>query len=85
MSDPRAKGSKGCNLISDHSVDHFLIDQLVVWAIKCQFVVINVDCFCPKPKITSSNVLFCPQPKYIQFTVTEEHRNQKLFTFERLH
>ena len=30
------------------------------------------------------NVLFCPQLKDIQFTVTEEERNQKLFTFKKL-
>ena len=40
-------------------------------------------CF-PKPKRTSSNVLFCPQPKNIQFTVREEERNQKMFTFKKL-
>ena len=38
----------------------------------------NVDqCFL-KPKTTSSNVVFCPQPKENQFTVIEEERNQKL-------
>ena len=41
------------------------------------------QCF-PKPKMTSSNVLFCPQLKDIQFTVTEESRNQKIFTFKKL-
>ncbi len=38
----------------------------------------------PKLKVTSSNVLFCPQHKDIQFTVTEDERNQKMFTFEKL-
>ena len=35
----------------------------------------------------SSNVLFCPQSKDNQFTVIEEERNQKIFTFSimRLH
>ena len=38
----------------------------------------------PKPKTTSSNVFFLgPQPKDIQFTVTEE-RNQKILTFKKL-
>ena len=41
------------------------------------------QCF-PKPETTSSNVLFCPQPKDIQFTVIEEERNQKIFTFKKL-
>ena len=31
-----------------------------------------------------SNVLFCPQPKDIQFTVIEEERDQKIFTFKKL-
>ena len=34
--------------------------------------------------MTSSNVLFCPQPKDIQFTVKEDKRNQKIFTFKKL-
>ena len=38
----------------------------------------------PKPTMMSSNVLFCPQPKYLQFTVIEEERNQKIFTFKKL-
>ncbi len=44
----------------------------------------NVDHCFAKPKVTSSNILFCPQPKYIQFTVMEDKRNQKIFTFEKL-
>ena len=32
----------------------------------------------------SSNVLFCPQPKDIQFTVIEEERKQTLFTLRKL-
>ena len=44
----------------------------------------NVDqCFL-NLKITSSNVLFCPQPKDIQSIVIEEERNQKIFTFKKL-
>ena len=31
-----------------------------------------------------SNVLFCPQYKDVHFTVTEEERNQKRFTFKKL-
>lgn len=27
---------------------------------------------------------FVHSQKYIQFTVTEEHRNQKIFTFQKL-
>ena len=30
------------------------------------------------------NVLFCPQAKDIQFTVTEQEGNQKIFTFKKL-
>ena len=44
----------------------------------------NVDQCFPKPHISSSNVLFSPQPKDIQFTVTEEERNQKMFTLKKL-
>ena len=44
----------------------------------------NVDPCFPKPRTTSSNVLFCYQPKDNQFTVTEEERNQKIFTFKKL-
>ena len=37
---------------------------------------------------TQDNVLRClvlsPQPKDIQFTVTEEERNQQIFTFKKL-
>ena len=44
----------------------------------------NVDQCFPNPKMMSSNLLFCPQPKDVQFTVTEEERNQKIFTFKKL-
>ncbi len=37
-----------------------------------QKTVKNVDHCFPKPEVTSSNVLFGPQPKEIQFTVREE-------------
>ena len=41
-------------------------------------------CF-QKTKMTSSNVLFCPQAtKDIQFTVVVVERNQKIFTFKKL-
>ena len=43
----------------------------------------HVDQCFPKPETTSSNVLFCPQPKENQFTVIEE-RNQKIFTYKKL-
>lgn len=33
-----------------------------------------------KFKMTTSNVLFCPQAKDIQLTVIEEWRKQKIFT-----
>ena len=38
----------------------------------------------PKPKTTSTNVLFCPQHKDFQFTVTEEERNQEIFTCDTM-
>ena len=66
------KEAKKLTDISAASNDYFLINRLVVWSIKCQKMVKNVhQCF-PKPKMTSSNVLFCPQLKDIQFTVIEE-------------
>ena len=37
----------------------------------------NVDQCFPKPKTTSSNLLFCPQPKDNQFTVIEEKETRK--------
>lgn len=40
------------------------------------------QCF-QKPKMTSLQVLFCPQPKDDQFSVTEEI-NQNMFTFRTL-
>ena len=39
----------------------FSINRLVVLSIKCQKIVKNVDQYFPKPKTTSSNVLFHPQ------------------------
>ena len=47
-------------------------------------VKINVDQCFPKPKKTSSNALFCPQPKANQFTVIEKERNQKCVAFKKL-
>lgn len=44
----------------------------------------NVDWSFPKSKMTSTNVLFCPQPQDIQFTIVEEKRNHKIFTFKKL-
>ena len=32
----------------------------------------------------SSNVSFCPQPEDIEFTVVEEERKQRIFTFKEL-
>lgn len=37
-----------------------------------------------KPKMTSSKVLFCAQPKDIQFTVVKELRNQTTLILEEL-
>ena len=34
--------------------------------------------------MTASNDLFCPQLKDIQFTVIEEERSQKIFTYKNL-
>ena len=44
----------------------------------------NDDQCNPKPEMTSSNILFCPQPKDIQFTVIEEEGNQKILTVKKL-
>lgn len=38
----------------------------------------------PKPRMKSTNVLCCPQPKYIQLTDRKEEINQKLFMFKKL-
>ena len=50
----------------------FSINQSVVWSVKCQKMMKNVDQCFPKPEMTSSNVLFCPQPEDIQFIDAEE-------------
>lgn len=44
----------------------------------------NVDQCFPKPKMTSLNVLLCPQPKEIQFIVIKEEWKQKIFTLKKL-
>ncbi len=44
----------------------------------------NVDPCLSELEVTSSDVLFCSQHKDIQFTVTEDERNQKIFTFQKL-
>ena len=56
----------------------------VVLSIKCKKMAENVEMHFPKSKLTSSNVLFCPQHKDNEFTVIEEERNQKIFTFKKL-
>ena len=60
----------------------FLISWLVVWAIKSQEMVKKCQSVffqrCPQ------RCLFCPQPKNIQFTVSEEERNQEIFTLKKL-
>lgn len=38
----------------------------------------------PEPKMTSSNVMFCPQSKDIHFTVIKDKGNHKIFTFRTL-
>ena len=52
-----------------------LIHRLVVLSIKCQEI--------PEAQVDVLNILFCPQPKDIQFIVIEEERNQKIFTFSK--
>ena len=44
----------------------------------------SVDPRFPKPNMTSSNALFSPQPKDIQFTAIEEQRNQIVFNLKEL-
>ena len=50
----------------------FIADQSVVWSLKCQKMVKNAVSVFQKLKMTASDVLFCPQPKYIQFTVRDK-------------
>ncbi len=45
--------------LSIHLSIIFCINRLVVWSTKCQKMVKNVEHCFPKPKVTSSNVLFC--------------------------
>lgn len=35
-------------------------------------------------RMMSSNVIICPQPEDIQFSVTEKERNQKILTSKKL-
>lgn len=44
----------------------------------------NLTFYRPKTKMTPPNVLFCPQPNDIQFTVAEQKSDQNIFTFKRL-
>ena len=53
------------------------INRFVLTSEKCRSVL-------PKPETTSLNVLSCLQPKDTQFAVTEEERNQEIFTFKTL-
>ena len=41
-------------------------------------------CVSQKAQDDVCNIVFCPQHKYIQFTVGEEERNQETFTFKKL-
>lgn len=43
--------------------DSFFVILLLVWSITCPKMVKNVDQCLPEPKMTSSNVLCCPQLK----------------------
>ena len=52
------------------------LDISTVW--KCWKMSVSVS---QKPKTTSSDVLFCQQPKNIKFTVKAVQRNHKVFTF----
>ena len=75
--------SSFCILPSVHFEKHVnlliitLINVLDVLSIKYQKVIKKCR---PKPKTTSSSVLFCPQPKDNQFTVIEEEINQEIIT-----
>lgn len=51
------------------------INQQVSWSKKGQKWWKMSICVFWKPKMTSLNILFCQQPKHIQFTVTEEELN----------
>lgn len=41
------------------------------------------QCF-QKHKMTFLNILFCPQPKDMNFTVIEEERNKNILMFNKL-
>lgn len=59
----------------------FLINRFVVWCLKCQRMVEKRR---SKPEMTSANVSFHLQPKFFAVYRTEEERNLKIFTFEKL-
>ena len=44
----------------------------------------NIGQCLSQAKLTSSYILFCPQPKDTQLTVSQEERNQNICTLKKL-
>lgn len=65
-----------------HQIDPQLIDYLFgLWNVKKGWkVLIGIS---RKPKMAYSSVWFCPRPKDIQVTVTEEDGSQTAVTFKK--
>lgn len=68
----------------------FMQVQLQMSSLKVQLIIMSVfsinqivaSLFSRKPlKIVTTDVLFCSQPKDIQFTIIEKDRNEKIFPF----
>lgn len=56
-------------------INMFMISSLkwsIVWSIECQKMEKDVHQCLPMQEMTSSEVLFRPQPKYIQLSVMEQ-------------
>lgn len=66
-----------CRAANNDYLHYRLIWRLVTWSIKCQKMVKNVDHGFPKPKMTSSWWLFCPdqQSSFLSQRTKETKKN----------
>ena len=79
---PPHEGCKPLIIFIVSSSEDYFLDCRLLYVLHYKMSAIN-SCS-SKSKMTSSNILFYPQSSDIEFTVTEEERNQELFTFKKL-
>lgn len=65
-------------IISINLLIIFSINQSLDWSIEMSGI---VDQSFPKPLMTSTNILFCPQCKDIHYPVIDELSKRKIFTY----